>query len=98
METNQKKDFTDFLKRIEPFQNFISFSAPEPPEPDCEILDEFDNGLFELSLERYINDYQVFLIGNKTTKCITFKSYEKAKDFYDMKVMELTQIFKDWEI
>lgn len=75
---------------------YVSFSSPE--QPDCEILNNFDHDLFEMSLERYINDYQVFLVGNRTTKCITFKSYEKAKDFYDMKVMELTQIFKDWEI
>lgn len=27
-----------------------------------------------------------------------FKTLEEAKDFYDTKVMELTQIFKDWEI
>lgn len=26
-----------------------------------------------------------------------FTNLEEAKDFYDMKVMELTQIFKDWE-
>lgn len=75
---------------------YVSFSSPE--QPDCEILNEFDHDLFKMSLERYINDYQVFLVGNRVTKCITFKSYEKAKDFYDMKVMELTQIFKDWEI
>lgn len=75
---------------------YVSFSSPE--QPDCEILNEFDHDLFEMSLERYINDYQVFIVGNRTTKCITFKSYEKAKDFYDMKVMELTQIFKDWKI
>ena len=75
---------------------YVSFSSPE--QPDCKILNEFDHDLFEMSLERYINDYQVFLVGNRVTKCITFKSYEKAKDFYDMKVMELTQIFKDWEI
>lgn len=61
---------------------YISFSSPE--QPDCEILNEFDHDLFEMSLERYINDYQVFLVGNKVTKCITFKSYEKAKDFYDI--------------
>lgn len=95
MGTNQKRDFTDFLGGVGSPQDFISFSAPEPPEPDCEILDEFDNGLFELSLERYINDYQVSLIGNKNIKCFIFESYEEAKDFYDMKVMELTQIFKD---
>nr|DAR93470.1 MAG TPA: hypothetical protein [Caudoviricetes sp.] len=75
---------------------YISFSSPE--QSDYEILNEFDHDLFEMSLERYINDYQVFLVGNRVTKCITFKSCEKAKDFYDMKIMELTQIFKDWEI
>lgn len=98
MKTNPKRDFTDFLDGVRSCQDYISFSAPEPPEPDCEILDEFDNDLFELSLERYINDYQVFLVGNRVTKCITFKSYEEAKDFYNMKVMELTQLFKNWEI
>lgn len=97
-EISKERDFTDFLGDISLNQNYISFSAPEPPEPDCEILDEFDNDLFELSLERYINDYQVFLVGNRVTKCITFKSYEEAKDFYDMRVMELTQLFKSWGI
>jgi len=98
MGTSPKRDFTDLLDGVGSLQDFISFSAPESPEPDCEILDEFDNDLFKLSLERYINDYQVSLIGNKNIKCFIFKSYEEAKDFYDMKVMELIQIFKDWEI
>lgn len=76
--------------------DYVSFSSPE--QPDCEILDEFDHDLFEMSLERCINDYQVFIGGNSKVRCIIFKSYEEAKDFYDMKIMELTQIFKDWEI
>lgn len=97
-EINKKRDFTDFLDGVGSHQNFISFSAPEPPEPDWEILDEFNNGLFELSLERFNNDYKVYLVGNRVTKCNTFKSYEEAKDFYDMRVMELTQLFKSWEI
>lgn len=92
------KDLLSFLNDTELNQDYISFSAPEPLETYREILDEFDNDLFELSLERYINDYQVFLVGNRVTKCITFKSYEEAKDFYDMKVMELTQLFKSWGI
>lgn len=72
---------------------YVSFSSPE--QPDYEILDEFNHDLFEMSLERYINGYQVSLVGNRATKCFIFESYEEAKDFYDMKVMELTQIFKD---
>ena len=72
---------------------YVSFSSPE--QSDYEILDEFNHDLFEMSLERYINDYQVSLVGNKATKCFIFDSYEEAKDFYDMKIMELTQIFKD---
>lgn len=75
---------------------YVSFSSLE--QPDCEILDEFDHDLFEMSLERYINIYQVFIVGKRETRCIIFKSYEEAKDFYDMKIMELIQIFKDWEI
>lgn len=84
------------MKNVGKPYGYVSFSSPE--QPDCEIIDEFDDDLFELSLERYINDYQVFIVGNRVTKYITFKSYEEAKDFYDMKVMELTQIFKNWEI
>lgn len=72
---------------------YVSFSSPE--QPDCEILDEFNHDLFEMSLERYIDGYQVSLVGNRATKCFIFESYEEAKDFYDTKVMELTQIFKD---
>lgn len=87
------KDLISLLDDIGLNQDYISFSAPEMP--DTEILDEFNNDLFELSLERYINDYQVFLSGRRVTRCFTFKSYEEAKDFYDTKIIELTQIFKD---
>lgn len=62
---------------------------------DVIVLPYESYDVFEMSLERYIDGYQVSLVGNRTTKCFIFESYEEAKNFYDMKVMELTQIFKD---
>lgn len=56
---------------------YVSFSSPE--QPDYEILDEFNHDLFEMSLERYIDGYQVSLVGNRTTKCLFLNLTKKPK-------------------